>query len=73
MLYITCSSQGHVYYDEALSFNFFQGGDVGYIMYNDQPPKQKTFEGASRICGHTKGAVNCYLRHTNAHLLCGSC
>lgn len=38
--------------------DFFQGGDVGYILYNDQLPKQKHLD-ASRTCGHTKGAVNC--------------
>lgn len=32
----------------------YEGGDVGYILYNDQPPQS---EGASRICGHTKGVV----------------
>lgn len=35
----------------------YEGGDVGYILYNDQPPQQNTFEGASGICGHTKGVV----------------
>lgn len=35
----------------------YEGGDVGYILYNDQPPKQKQVEGASRSCGHTKGVV----------------
>lgn len=39
------------------ALTFFQGGDVGYILYNDQPPQQKHFEGASSTCGHTKGAV----------------
>lgn len=43
--------------------DFFQGGDVGYILYNDQPPKQR----ASRTCGHTKGAVNC-LKTNAKHL-----
>lgn len=37
---------------------FFQGGDVGYILYNDQPPQQqKLFGDATRSCGHTKGAA----------------
>ncbi|XP_067304092.1 deoxyribonuclease-2-alpha isoform X2 [Pseudorasbora parva] len=33
----------------------YEGGDdVGYVLYNDQPPK---FEGENGICGHTKGVV----------------
>ncbi len=40
------------------ALTFFQGGDVGYILYNDQPPQQqKLFGDATRSCGHTKGAV----------------
>lgn len=35
----------------------YEGGDVGYILYNDQPPKQKDLGDASRTCGHTKGVV----------------
>ncbi|XP_016137536.1 deoxyribonuclease-2-alpha-like [Sinocyclocheilus grahami] len=36
----------------------YEGGDVGYILYNDQPPqKQKLFGDATRSCGHTKGVV----------------
>ncbi|KAK7158215.1 hypothetical protein R3I93_009424 [Phoxinus phoxinus] len=35
----------------------YEGGDVGYISYNDQPPRQKPLDGASGICGHTKGVV----------------
>ncbi|KTF97969.1 hypothetical protein cypCar_00032026 [Cyprinus carpio] len=34
------------------------GGDVGYILYNDQPPQQQKLSGdATRSCGHTKGVV----------------
>ncbi|XP_056619090.1 deoxyribonuclease-2-alpha isoform X3 [Triplophysa dalaica] len=34
----------------------YEGGDVGYILYNDQPPQKKNL-GAGRTCGHTKGVV----------------
>ncbi|KAI2654937.1 Deoxyribonuclease-2-alpha [Labeo rohita] len=35
----------------------YEGGEVGYISYNDQPPQQKLSGNASRSCGHTKGVV----------------
>lgn len=36
----------------------YEGGDVGYILYNDQPPQQQKLSGdATRSCGHTKGVV----------------
>ncbi|XP_051575359.1 deoxyribonuclease-2-alpha-like isoform X2 [Myxocyprinus asiaticus] len=35
----------------------YEGGDVGYILYNDQPPEQRSLGDVSRTCGHTKGVV----------------
>ncbi|KAF5898314.1 deoxyribonuclease-2-alpha-like, partial [Clarias magur] len=36
----------------------YEGGELGYILYNDQPPEQGRSPGdANRSGGHTKGAV----------------
>ncbi|MCJ8745400.1 hypothetical protein PDJAM_G00129970 [Pangasius djambal] len=35
----------------------YESGELGYILYNDQPPEQRRVDDANRSGGHTKGAV----------------
>ncbi|KAI5092448.1 deoxyribonuclease-2-alpha precursor [Silurus meridionalis] len=35
----------------------YEEGELGYILYNDQPPEQRGVNGANRSGGHTKGVV----------------
>ncbi|KAK3540943.1 hypothetical protein QTP86_006395 [Hemibagrus guttatus] len=35
----------------------YEEGELGYILYNDQPPEQRRVDDTNRGGGHTKGAV----------------
>ncbi|TRY82732.1 hypothetical protein DNTS_005489 [Danionella cerebrum] len=35
----------------------YEGGEVGYVLYNDQPPDQELSGAAGGSCGHTKGVL----------------